>query len=135
MEARLLRAQIIRDTVSVAASLSALEEILPRMGPERPSMAPLRRQAGRLRMQNLLDLGQFDQAMELALAGMEASSRRGNRQEQIWCREMAAVTAFTMGDYRRAIQMYVILRSGGVLENEVVDQRNGKILQRYWITL
>lgn len=29
----------------------------------------------------------------------------------------------------------IILRSGGVLENEVVDQRNGKILQRYWITL
>lgn len=28
-----------------------------------------------------------------------------------------------------------ILRNGGVLENEVVDERNGEILQRYWITL
>ena len=28
-----------------------------------------------------------------------------------------------------------ILRNGGVLENEVVDQRNGEVLQRYWITL
>lgn len=28
-----------------------------------------------------------------------------------------------------------IQRNGGVLENEVVDERNGEILQRYWITL
>ena len=28
-----------------------------------------------------------------------------------------------------------ILRNGGILENEVVDERNGEILQRYWITL
>lgn len=28
-----------------------------------------------------------------------------------------------------------ILRNGGVLENEVVDERNGEILQRYWISL
>lgn len=29
----------------------------------------------------------------------------------------------------------VILRNGGVLENEVVDQRNGEVLQRFWIQL
>lgn len=29
----------------------------------------------------------------------------------------------------------VILRNGGVLENEVTDHRNGEVLQRYWITL
>ena len=28
-----------------------------------------------------------------------------------------------------------IVHNGGVLENEVVDERNGEILQRYWITL
>ena len=28
-----------------------------------------------------------------------------------------------------------ILRNGGVLENEVIDNRNGEVLQRYWITL
>ena len=28
-----------------------------------------------------------------------------------------------------------ILRCGGILENEVVDQRNGEVLQRYWIRL
>lgn len=28
-----------------------------------------------------------------------------------------------------------ILRSGGVLENEVVDERSGSVTQRYWITL
>lgn len=28
-----------------------------------------------------------------------------------------------------------IIRNGGVLENEVVDERNGEILQRYWIEL
>lgn len=28
-----------------------------------------------------------------------------------------------------------ILRNGGVLENEVVDERNGEVLQRYWIKL
>lgn len=29
----------------------------------------------------------------------------------------------------------VITRNGGILENEVVDERNGKRLQRYWIKL
>lgn len=29
----------------------------------------------------------------------------------------------------------IIRSNGGVLENEVTDERNGKILQRYWITL
>lgn len=28
-----------------------------------------------------------------------------------------------------------ILRNGGILENEVVDERNGEALQRYWISL
>lgn len=28
-----------------------------------------------------------------------------------------------------------ILHNGGILENEVVDQRNNEVLQRYWITL
>lgn len=28
-----------------------------------------------------------------------------------------------------------IQRNGGVLENEVIDERNGEVLQRYWITL
>ena len=28
-----------------------------------------------------------------------------------------------------------IIRNGGVLENEVVDERNGEVLQRYWIVL
>lgn len=29
----------------------------------------------------------------------------------------------------------IIQRSGGILENEVTDHRNGEILQRYWIDL
>lgn len=28
-----------------------------------------------------------------------------------------------------------ILKNGGILENEVVDERNGEVLQRYWISL
>ena len=28
-----------------------------------------------------------------------------------------------------------ILKNGGILENEVVDERNGEVLQRYWIKL
>ena len=28
-----------------------------------------------------------------------------------------------------------ILKNGGILENEVIDERNGETLQRYWITL
>ena len=28
-----------------------------------------------------------------------------------------------------------ILRNGGILENEVIDHRNGEVLQRYWIAL
>ena len=28
-----------------------------------------------------------------------------------------------------------ILRNGGILENEVIDERNGSVTQRYWIIL
>jgi len=29
----------------------------------------------------------------------------------------------------------IIQKNGGILENEVVDHRNGEVLQRYWITV
>ena len=113
LEAKLLWAQIARDRISISRSLAVLDEILPKLRPQRASMAHLRRQAAQLRLQDLLDLRQYDRALDLALTDMEECGRRGDREGQRWNREMAVVCSFTMGDYRRAIQMYVVLRGQG----------------------
>lgn len=113
LEAKLLWAQIARENLSISKSLAVLEEILPRLRPQRAALAALRRQAAQLRLQDLLDLRQYDRALDQALTDMEESDRRGDREGQLWNREMAVICAFTMGEYRRAIQMYVVLRSRG----------------------
>ena len=113
LEAKLLRAQIVREKVSLPESLAILEEILPKLPPTRRSLAQLRHQAAQLRLQDLLDLRQYDRAMALVLTDMEESARRGDSETLLWNREMAVICSFAMGSYRRAIQMYVVLRSGG----------------------
>lgn len=113
LEARLLWAQIARDRISAARSLEVLEEILPKLRPERRAMAGLFQQAAELRLQDLLNLKQYDRALEQALMGTEEALRRRDEGRVRWNREMAAVCFFVMGDYRRAIQMYVTLRSCG----------------------
>lgn len=113
LEAKLLWAQIAREKISLPRSLAVLEEILPKLRPQRTSLAPLRRQAARLRLQELMDLRQYDRALELALADMEESALRGDGEDQRWNREMVVICSFIMGDYRRAIQMYMVLRSKG----------------------
>ena len=113
LEAKLLRAQIAREKLSIPESLSILEEVLPRLRPDRVSLAPLRRQTVQLRLQDLLDLRQYDRALTLTLGDMEESTRRGDREAQRWDREMAVICFFVMGAYRRAIQMYVVLRGSG----------------------
>lgn len=113
LEAGLLRARLLWETDSAARSLAAVEEILPRLSPDRAALAPLRRQAVQLRMYSLLDLGQNARALELALEDMEESGSRGDRESQLRSREMAVIAAFAMGDYRRAIPMYVVVRGGG----------------------
>ena len=113
LEAGLLRARLLWETDSAARSLAAVEEILPRLGPDRAALAPLRRQAVQLRMYSLLELGQNARALELALEDMEESGSRGDGESQLRSREMAVIAAFAMGDYRRAIPMYVVVRGGG----------------------
>ena len=113
LEGKLLLAQIARERISLEKSLAVVEEILPKLRTDRAAYIPLRRQAAELRLQNLLDLQQYDQALALALSGAEESGRRGDREALIWNREMAVICFFRMGDYRKALQMYVMLRSGG----------------------
>ena len=113
LEAGLLRAQIAREQRRPAESLAAVEEIFPYLREDRAALAPLRRQAADLRLQSLQELRQYDRALALALAGMEESARRGDREALLWNREMAVICAFAMGDYCRAVRMYVILRGGG----------------------
>lgn len=60
--------------------------------------------------------------IQLALA-KEICRRMGMEKILISCHKENQASAKT------------ILRNGGVMENEVVDQRNGEVLQRYWITL
>ena len=59
---------------------------------------------------------------QLALA-LELCRSRGREKVLISCHKENLASSRT------------ILRCGGVLENEVVDQRNGEVLQRYWIHL
>lgn len=113
LAAKFLRAHILRERVSISQSLAAVEEILPKLRPDRLSLAPLRRQAAELQMWNLLDLKQYDKVLSLALSGVEEADRRGDGESQQWNREMAVIASFTMGDYRSAIRMYVMLRGGG----------------------
>ena len=113
LEARLLQARVTREQLSVQKSLEILEQIMPRLRPERAALSPLRRQAEDLRMHNLLDLRQYDRALGLVLSGLEESVRRRDAEAQAWDREMAVVCYFVMGAYRQAMQFYVILRGGG----------------------
>lgn len=51
------------------------------------------------------------------------------------CRSME-MTSVLVSCYRdNTASAKAILRNGGVLENEVIDERNGSVTQRYWITL
>lgn len=60
--------------------------------------------------------------IQLALA-KEVCKRMGMEKILVSCHKGNTASAKT------------ILRNGGVLENEVIDHRNGEVLQRYWIDL
>ena len=113
LEAKLLQAQIARERLSIDESLALLQELFPQLRPERSSLAPLRRQAGELCFQNLMDLRQFDRAMALVLAGIEDSARRADQEGLLRGREMAAISFFVMGEYRKSLRMYMVLRGSG----------------------
>lgn len=113
VEAQLLLARVEREVGEISKSLAVLELLLPTLRPERSGYAPLYRQAVELRIHNLLDLGRYRQALALTLAGLEASAQRQDQRALSWYRELAVVCHFVMGDYHRAMQFYVILRSNG----------------------
>lgn len=51
------------------------------------------------------------------------------------CKEMGMKKILVTCHKENTASAKTILRNGGILENEVVDHRNGEVLQRYWITL
>lgn len=51
------------------------------------------------------------------------------------CRRMGMTKILVSCHKENTASAKTILHNGGVLENEVVDERNGEILQRYWIDL
>lgn len=51
------------------------------------------------------------------------------------CRSMGMEKVLVSCHKENTASAKTILKNGGVLDNEVVDHRNGEILQRYWITL
>lgn len=61
-------------------------------------------------------------AMQLALAKV-ICKHMGMKRLLVCCHKENIASART------------IQRNGGILENEVVDERNGEVLQRYWIDL
>ena len=112
LEAKLLRAQLTRELGSAAESLGLVEELLPRMRHRLPH-SPLRRQAWELRLYNRLDLYPADEVLRQVLEELESSGARRDPLERSWCREQAVICCFAMGEYRRAMQMYVLLRGEG----------------------
>lgn len=70
------------------------------------------------------------------------ASERGNgyateqlRLAKEICRSMGMNRLLVTCHKENTASAKTILRNGGLLENEVVDERNGEILQRYWICL
>jgi len=66
--------------------------------------------------------------------------RKGYATEQLAlakeiCRDMGLDKILVSCYKNNPASAKTILRNGGVLENEVVDERNGNLLQRYWIGL
>lgn len=51
------------------------------------------------------------------------------------CKEMGMEKILISCHKENTASAKTILRNGGIMENEVVDRRNGEVLQRYWITL
>lgn len=51
------------------------------------------------------------------------------------CRTLGLNTILVSCHKKNVASAKTIQRNGGILENEVVDERNGEILQRYWIEL
>lgn len=66
--------------------------------------------------------------------------RRGYATEQLrlakeLCKSMSMQKILVSCHKENTGSAKTIQKNGGILENEVTDQRNGEILQRYWITL
>nr|MBQ8245173.1 GNAT family N-acetyltransferase [Oscillospiraceae bacterium] len=51
------------------------------------------------------------------------------------CRSMGMQEILISCHKKNTASAQTILHNGGILENEVVDHRNGEVLQRYWIPL
>ena len=51
------------------------------------------------------------------------------------CRRMGMDRILVSCHKENTASAKTILHNGGILENEVVDERNGEVVQRYWITL
>lgn len=72
---------------------------------------------------------------------IRASERRkGYATEQLYlakkiCRSMGMDKLLVTCHKENPASARTIQKNGGILENEVVDARNGEVLQRYWITL
>lgn len=113
IEAKLLRARVIRDQVSTQKSLEALDEIWPRLLPERGPLRELRRQATELRVRDLLDLNRAQEALAIVLSAQEEAVRCREEEETAHMRELAIACYCSMGEYRRAMQAYVVLCSHG----------------------
>ena len=54
---------------------------------------------------------------------------------KIICRSMGMTKILVSCHKNNIASRNTILRNGGILENEVVDERNGETLQRYWVSL
>ncbi len=113
LKAKLLWARLLREQSQFQESLEMVEEILPKLRGGTTAQRELRSQAQKLRMYALLDLEQFDRALSIALEYLDGRGRSPEEREHIWYREMATLCYFAMGEYRRAMQMYVLLSADG----------------------
>ena len=109
-EAKFLQARVVWNRVSPQKALSILDEVEGRLHSEKNADRERRRRALALRVHALLDLGQYDPALELVLSAMEQATQAQSADDLAFLRDLAVKCYFIRGEYRQAVQMYAVLR-------------------------
>ena len=114
IKAGLLLAWLKREWESASDRMEVLDRTVPAGRMDSKKLDELRWWGVELRRYNLLDLGRYHQALDMVLEELEESVRRSSQTGICRAREMTVICYTALGEYRQAMQMYVVLRGNGV---------------------
>lgn len=109
----LLLAWLKREWDSASDSMAVLDRTISTERAGSKKWDELRWWGLELRRYNLLDLGRYHQALDMVQEELEESLRRSSQTDICRAREMAVICYTALGEYRQAMQMYVVLRGNG----------------------